>query len=246
MKKILFIFLTLLIVPGTGCLEFHEVVELKADGTAQLTLQIKLPDIAKKKKDPSENKDVEAGVQELMGGLSKAFKLEKNITREEFGIATFQLVVSIPSLNEVKELYRQVDLKEKEGKKEEVKKSKDEFEQLFVKGEHFKIKRSKEGTLKITRTFTPPKAGKAKPSKAKKGDKESENLNQEIEDAVLNAFYFTFEFLSPTEVKSSNAQWVVGNTYRWETTLGYLVKNPFTMEIEIAETPELSAGAVKK
>ena len=225
----------------TACLEFNEITQLAPDGKAQITLVIKMPEIDKEKKSSdAQNKDLEESASDLLGGLSQSFQIVKQEDKREFGISSYSLVVSLPSLAGVKDFYRNTEFKKKDGGKDEVKKGKDSFEQIFLQSEHFKVKKTKEGTLKITRAFQPPKGG-LKSSSGSKDDKEKskemEKLSKDLEDAMLNAFYFTFEFIPPTEVKSSNAGRIVGNTYRWETTFGYLSRNPFTMEMEIADLP---------
>jgi len=225
----------------SACLEFHEIIQLKADGSAQMTLQIKVPQLPKKPGE-STDKDPSKEATDLVEGLTGGMHLEKNEKTEINGITVFRAVVSLDSLNDVRTLYQKVHLKESDPKKQEEKKGKDEFEQLFSKSNHFVVS-SKGDTLNITRSFTPPKAAKPKPE-PKEADKDK--FSKEFEDAILNTFYFTFEFVPPAEAMSNNATLVVADTYRWETCLGYLLKNPFKMEIQIPNTPELKARYGKK
>lgn len=238
------LFMAVLFFSLAACLEFNEVVQLKRDGSALLTLVIKMPDIVDKdkKSEDAQSKDLKDSAEDLLGGLSQGYQIVDQGQRQVNGLNLFTLSVSLPSLEGVKELYRHTGFKKKEGGKAEVSKGKDSFERIFLRSEHFKVKKTKEGTLLITRSFAAPKDGdkasSPKNDKGKEKDKEMEKMNQELEDAMLNAFYFTFEFVSPTEVKSSNATRVVGNTYRWETTFGFLSRNQFTMELEIADLPK--------
>ena len=116
---------------------------------------------------------------------------------------------------------------------EKDKKGKESFDQLLSTS-MFKVKKTKGGNLKITRKFTPPKI-----KKPKKKEKGKEKFNQELEQAFMNMLRFRYEIFVPTEVIETNATQVFGKDLRWETTLGYLLKSPFEINVEIQGTPEL-------
>lgn len=241
MTKIYRAFAILIVFALTACLEFHEIVQLKADGSAELSLQIKVPQFPKKAGD--EDKDPSKEAQDLIEGLSGSLRLVKKDKSDANGVTIFRVVVAMDSLNQVKDLYQKVRLKESDPKKQQEKKGKDEFEQLFIKSHHFQVSGKGADTLTITRSFTPPKIAQPKPEKK---DADKEKFGKEFEEVLLNSFYFTFEFIPPADVTSSNASWVVADSYRWETCLGYLLKNPFKMEIQIPMTPELKTRYGKK
>jgi hypothetical protein len=124
-------------------------------------------------------------------------------------------------------------------KSKDKKKGKEAFDQLLSKSS-YQVKKNKTGTFTITRGFKPPKL-----PKKKKADKGEGKMNQELEEMFLNMFRFKFEVFVPGDVGSNNAEMVFGNNLRWETTFGYLTRNPMMMEFEIPSTPEL-AKSLKK
>ena len=163
MKKFHHAFAILIVFALSACLEFHEIVQLKADGSAQLTLQVKVPQFPKKAGD--EDKDPSKEAQDLIEGLSGSLRLEKKEKSDANGVTIFRVVVAMDSLNQVKDLYQKVRLKETDPKKQEEKKGKDEFEQLFIQSHHFQVNAKNADALTITRSFTPPKIAKPKPEK---------------------------------------------------------------------------------
>ena len=53
--------------------------------------------------------------------------------------------------------------------------------------------------------------------------------------------FIRFELFVPTKVITTNAGEVFGQDLRWESNLGYMLKNPLQLSVEIESTPELEA-----
>jgi len=230
-----------------GCLEIEEITQLTPNGSAELALRISLPDFpaAKKKGGPSKSEAIEENIEDAiqvrpLKGIELLDREEKNV----YGLKVFTLKVRADKLARITSLYSAMKGKGKEKKKskgkEKDKKSRDAMDQLFTKTP-FKVKR-KENRILITRSFVPLPPEKKKGKKAHEKEQKKDNLSQELEETFMNMVRITFEFRSPTKVLDSNAQYFDGQELRWETTLGYLVKNPLEMRIEIESTPELKNG----
>ena len=233
-------FLLFVVFCMTSCLEMTERIQLNPDGSSDISLHISLPDIPddKKKSAPAKEKDLDKEVEAVFSSVQKdGLSLKKGREETITGIKYFTLIGSAEKIYDLKNLYFQM---KKGGKNKEEDKSKEAFEEIFSKS-RFEVKKTKKGVLQITRSFSPPKIKKLKKSSKKVKNQEAE-LGKELEDAFLNVFRIRFEFHSPTKVVHSNAPTVFGRDLRWETTLGYLMKNSFDIKIEIESTPELEKG----
>lgn len=239
-SKIFLMLLTVLWIPG--CLELYELTQPKSDGSGTLTLRISLPDFPDKedKEGQGKDKDIEKEIEESFktSGLKGIELLDKS-EADEFGLKSFTLKVGSQKMTNLPKIYtamKAADEKKGSSKKNKSKKSKEALNELFTKSP-YRIKKTKNNSIIITRKFSPPKA-LMKKTKSKEGKKQEE-LSKELEETFLNAFRLSFEFMSPTQVISSNAPVQFGNDLRWQTTLGYLVKNPFEIRMEIEATPEM-------
>jgi len=242
-KIILFpLFFILLVFPA--CLELGELVKLQTDGRVNFTLRFSIPEIPEKKGVPKSKDDneLEDEIQKMLfapgrGGLKLINKEEKEIT----GIKYFGIEILAQTLGDLTKLYKSMTQQNNKASDKDKKDDAGEeaFRQLF-QNSPYKVKRTKKGTLQISRSFNPPKLKKTKKSPKKDKDS-SDEMGKMLEDKILNTFRIRFEFISPTTVLNSNALHSRGRDLRWETTFGYLLREPFEMKIEIQSTPELDA-----
>lgn len=222
----------------SGCLEFSEFTQIQSDGSVNYELRITIPDFPEKDKKKDPDKDVEKDIAEFMKethvkGLTPVGNEDKKVD----GLKIMAIKLKGNSLLDLNGLYASIGKGPKE--KGDKKKGKEAFDQLFAKS-GYQVKKTKSGTLKISRAFTPPKM-----PKAKKSDEGEKKMNKEFEEMFMNMFRFKFEVFVPTELVQSNAEMVFGNNLRWESTFGYLTKNPMTMEFEIRSNPELDKALAR-
>lgn len=228
----------LLFIQG-ACIEINEVVQMKEDGSTLLNLSIFVPDIPDKKGSSTTTKgkkpeDIAKGLgQANIPGIKFLGEQEKKIN----GLNQVSMNFELPSIQDISKLYKAMDTETKSEDEKKEGNPQVAFDSIFSKSPYV-IKKDSSGNLLITREFKPdPKNLKPKPKKAKKeGDLD---FSDEMGDIFLNMIYITYEFFSPTEIISSNAQQQFGNNLRWKTSLGYLMKNPMKMEIKIKGSPEL-------
>ena len=225
-----------------GCIEFGEVTQLRPDGSVDFTLTVLVPEMPDKKTD-SKTQDMNRELEEVFAALAGA-KLLGRGDETKFGKQRVWFSASLPSLKTLGDIYSGLGKGSAKEDKESPKKSREALDQLFSQRSEYRVVKTKQGSLKISREFKPGKIKEKKPEK--KESKEAEELSKEMEEMMMNSMTFRFEFFSPTEVLSSNATGKFGQTLRWEASLGYLSKNPFKMEFEIASTPELEAALLKK
>lgn len=238
MGKFKYIFLILALIFLPSCLEMNELIQLQNNGSALFTLRISIPEFPEKgKKGPGSGKeDFEKEIGEMFAKTSyKGLELVSKKEEKVFGINNFILQIKANKLGDLQKFYSGMKA-DKKGKKSD--EGKEAFDELFVKSP-YKIKKTKQGTIRISRSFFPPKIKK---KKEKSGDKKKDQFGKGLEEAFSNMFRIRFEFMSPTRVISSNAQRSFGKDLRWETTLGYLMKNPYDIQIEIDASPELEAN----
>lgn len=222
-----------------ACIEINEIVQLKDNGNTQLNLSIFVPDMPDKKgsKTTTQGKKPEDIAKSLGQANIPGIKFLGEQERKMNGLNQVSINFELPHLTDIAKLYQAMDTDSKSdsGKKED--NPQVAFDSIFSKSPYH-LKKDSSGNVLITREFKPdPKNLKPKPKKAKKeGDLD---FGDEMGDMFLEMIYINFEFFSPTEVVSSNAQQQFGNNLRWKTSLGYLMKNPLKMEIKIKSSPEL-------
>lgn len=243
MKKLALLFQACMVLMLVGCIEFDEVVQLRPDGHVDFTLTVLVPELPDKKTD-DKTKDMDKELEEVFNALGGAKLLGKG-EETKFGKQRVWFSASLPSLNTLGDIYSGIGKgsKAEDSKKAEMQKGREALDHIFSQRSNYKVEKTKQGSLRISREFKP---GKIKEKKPDKKDKESEELSKNMEEMMMNSMTFRFEFFSPTEVLSSNATGKFGQVLRWEASLGYLSKNPFKMEFEIAATPELEAALLKK
>jgi len=243
MKMITWALQACLALSLVACIEFDEVTQLRPDGSADFTLTVLIPELPEKKTD-EKAKDVEKEIEEVFQALGAGAKLTGRGEETKFGKQRVWFSASLNSLRSLGDIYSGLGKGSGKASKAETKKGRDAFDNLFSQRNDYRIEKGKAGTLKISREFKPGKIKEKKPEK--KSSKEAEELSKNMEEMMMNSMTFRFEFLSPTEIVSSNATGRFGNLLRWDASLGYLSRNPFKMEMEIASTPELEAALLKK
>lgn len=244
MKKLALVFQACLCFLLVGCIEFDEVVQLLPDGGVDFALTVLVPEMPDKKAE-DKTKDMNRELEEVFGALAGAKLIGKG-EETKFGKQRVWFSASLPSLETLGDIYSGIGKGGKESgaeKKAELQKGREALDHIFSQRSNYKVEKTKQGTLKISREFKP---GKIKEKKVDKKDKETEELSKNMEEMMMNSMTFRFEFFSPTEILSSNATGKYGQSLRWEASLGYLSKNPFKMEFEIASTPELEAALLRK
>lgn len=225
-----------------GCIEFDEVTQLRPDGGVDYTLTVLVPEMPDKKTD-NKTQDMNRELEEVFQALGGA-KLLGRGEETKYGKQRVWFSASLPSLKTLGDIYSGLGKGSAKETKESPKKSREALDHLFSQRSDYRVQKTKQGTLKISREFKPGKIKEKKPEK--KESKEAEELSKEMEEMMMNSMTFRFEFFSPTEILSSNATGKFGQTLRWEASLGYLSKNSFKMEFEIASTPELDAALLIK
>ena len=162
MKKIFNLLFILLISWGlSGCIELYELIQLKADGTAVWTFRVSIPDFPdKKQKGKTGEDDVDEGMADIFSSINKkGLQLVEREEEVKYGLKIFSIKVAANQLEDINQIYKGMgEKKNKSGKK---KKGKDELDQLYG-GSPIKVKKNKDGSLKISRTFKPPKIKKKK------------------------------------------------------------------------------------
>jgi hypothetical protein len=243
MKKLGLLIQACLTLLMAGCIEFDEVVQLRPDGAADFTLIIMVPELPEKDGDPK-SKDVNKEIEEVFQTLGAAAKLTGRGEKTEYGKQRIWFSAFLPSLRSLGDIYSGLGKGSAKDKKDGMKEGREAIDHIFSQRSDYKIEKTKQGSLKISREFKPGKPPKKKAEK--KENKQQEELSKNMEEMMMNSMTFRFEFFSPTEVLSSNATGKFGQALRWEASLGYLSKSPFKMEMEIASTPELEAALLRK
>ncbi len=236
--KLLFISFLLLFIQG-ACIEINEVVQMKEDGSALLNLSIFVPDIPDKKGSTTSVKSKKPeNIAKSLGqvtvpGIKFLGEQEKKIN----GLNQVSLNFEFTSLKDIAKLYKAIDEEAKNDAQKKDEKPQVAFDSIFSKSP-YEIKKDSSGNILISREFKPdPQSLKQKPKTPNK-DMEA-GLNDEMGEVFLNMIYITYEFFSPTDIISSNAQQQFGRNLRWKTSLGYLMKNPLKLEVKIKSSPEL-------
>ena len=242
MKKLALVFQACLCFLLVGCIEFDEVTQLRPDGGVDFTLTVLVPEMPDKKGD-DKTKDMNRELEEVFSALAGA-KLLGRGEELKYGKQRVWFSASLPSLKTLGDIYSGLGKNSAKEEKGESKKSREALDHIFSQRSDYRVEKTKQGTLKISREFKPGKFKDKKPEK--KESKDAEELSKNMEEMMMNSMTFRFEFFSPTEILSSNATGKYGQALRWEASLGYLSKNPFKMEMEIAATPELEAALLRK
>ena len=226
-----------------ACIELDEVTQLRPDGGVELTLTVLVPELPETQKN-EKGQDVDRELEEVFQALGSSAKLTGRGEETKYGKQRIWFSASLPSLRSLGDIYSSLGKGSGKESKESEKKSREAIDHIFSQRSDYRVERTKQGSLKISREFKPGKPGSKKADK--KSSKENEELSKNMEEMMMNSMTFRFEFFSPTEVLSSNATGKYGQALRWEASLGYLSKNPFKMEVEIASTPELEAALLRK
>ena len=244
MKTLRILLLPILCLVMTGCLELHEIIQWQKDGSAIYTMRVSIPEFPEKDggKKGKKDKDVEEDIEELFRNTAgTGLQLLDKKDQELFGLKVFSLKLKAEKFPDLNKFYKKMSMGKKakaaEGKKKGKDQGKEAFEQLFTKSP-YKFKKTKNGTIQVSRSFSPPKIKKPKKSKKKEDKKQ---LGKELESTFMNMFRLRFEIFIPTELVESNAQIIFGSNLRLETTLGYLMKSPYEINFEVKSTPELEA-----
>lgn len=219
-----------------GCLEISELLKINKDGTVDYTMSISIPELPEKggKKGVEDQKEMEEDIQEFFSvNVGKGLAFVGKSDEVLHGIKVFSLKLKADKLTDLNQFYKLLAKKPTTNKKGEKDKGKEAFNQLYSTA-LFKVKKTKKGTLKITRSFSPPKI-KEDTSKAK----DKEKLGKDLDKMVMNMLGFRFEIIVPTQVIETNGLQIIPGDLRWETTMGYLSKSPFELNFEIQSTPEL-------
>lgn len=235
-----FIFSCLLLFIQGACIEINEVIQMKEDGTTLLNLSIFVPDVPDDKassKTSAKGKKPEDIAKSLAGANISGIKFLGEQEKKINGLNQVSLNFELASLQDISKLYQTIDEAEKASDEKKGANPQASFDHIFSKSP-YTVKKDSSGNIIITREFKPdPKNLKPKPKvKKKEGDLD---FGDEMGDVFLNMIYITYEFFSPTDIISSNAQQQFGRNLRWKTSLGYLMKNPLKMEIKIKSSPEL-------
>ncbi len=250
MKLLKYLPLFLILFSLSACFQFEEVLQLSENGEILMDFQMKIPmepGQGKKDKKPTPSDPTLKGLKEGLRQEEIApLKLIKVKEESRDGYVWGGFTLSAPSLKDLKKFYQNFDLKSSppkvplgDEKPSNEKAGKDKvLEETLAKGD-FKIQKLKNGHLLITRTFTPPPAQIEKKSAARQKNGKQEESAQNPEDGLMDIVSFRFEFISPTNVISTNAQQQYGRSLRWSTNLGYLTSKPFKMEMEIESNPAL-------
>ncbi|GEM_PF-4806705 len=244
MTKLFFVSLfsfLLLFIQG-ACIEINEVVQMKENGSALLNLSIFVPDIEDKKGSTNVKSKNPADIaKSLAEGDIDNIKFLGEQEKKMNGLNQVSLNFELSSLKDSVKLYQKIEEAEKANpEKKESDKNKAAFDKIFSQS-RYEIKKDKSGTITISREFkpTPDLLKKASKKQNKKDPNDFSNEMGDMGDLFVNMIYVSFEFFSPTEIISSNAQQQFGNNLRWKTSLGYLMKNKMTMEIKIKSSPAL-------
>lgn len=228
----------LLFIQG-ACIEINEVVQMKEDGSTLLNLSIFVPDIPDKKgaATSAQGKKPEDIAKSLGQANIPGIKFLGEQDKKINGLNQVSLNFELASLQDIAKLYQTIDEAEKASAEKKEGNPQASFDHIFSKSP-YTIKKDSSGNILISREFKPdPKSLKPKPKKVKK---EGElDFGDEMGDIFLNMIYITYEFFSPSEIISSNAQQQFGNNLRWKTSLGYLMKNPLKLEMKIKSSPDL-------
>ncbi|HEX5034496.1 MAG TPA: hypothetical protein VFW62_08460, partial [bacterium] len=225
-----------------GCIEFDEVTQLRPDGGVDFTLTVLVPEMPDKKTD-EKTQDMNRELEEVFAALDGA-KLLGRGEETKYGKQRVWFSASLPSLKSLGDIYSGLGKGSGKESQESAKKSREALDHIFSQRNEYRVEKTKQGNLRISREFKPGKVKAKKPEK--KESKEAEELSKNMEEMMMNSMTFRFEFFSPTPVLSTNATGRFGQALRWEASLGYLSKNPFKMELEIASTPELEAVLLGK
>ncbi len=229
MKTVKLFFLLLISLSFLSCVETEEILFLKKGGAVSWTLNIKLPDTSKMstdKKNPpiTTNKayQVDAAALKLLG-----------ITYHEdhrimAGVEKFAISLDLPSPALLKEVYDKIKPDESAAKPDD-KKAMESFDAMFSGKNAFQFKQQGD-TYTITRKILLPKP---KEDKAKKKQKDDLGFGKEFGDMFLNMMYVRFEIITEGEIISSNAHERVGNSLRWEASIGGLMRGALLMEAKI-------------
>lgn len=235
--------LLLLFIQG-ACIEINEVAQMKEDGSALLNLSIFVPDIDEKKNGKTEVKgkkpeEIAKGLSQVrVSGVKFLGEQEKKVN----GLNQVSLSFDLSSLRDNAKLYQALDTLDKAStEKKEGDKTQLAFDKIFSNSPYV-LRKDGSGNILITREFKPTPELLKKPAKKPSKDGQAD-FSDEMGDIFLNMIYINFEFFSPTEVISSNAQEQFGRNLRWKTSLGYLMKNRLRMEMKIRSSPELEKAA---
>jgi len=239
--KLFFVSFLLLFIQG-ACIEINEVIQMKDNGSALLNLSIFVPDI-EDKKNPNNKTEVKGKKPEdiaksLGQGDIENIKFLGEQEKKVNGLNQVSVNFELTSIKDNFKLYQKLDALDKgSSEKKEDDKTQIAFNKIFADS-HYTLKKDGAGNVLITREFKPTPELLKKP--VKKASKDGQpDFSNEMGDIFVNMIYINFEFFSPTEVISSNAQEQFGRNLRWKTSLGYLMKNKLVMEIKIKSSPEL-------
>ncbi|MBL7684638.1 MAG: hypothetical protein JNK65_01220 [Deltaproteobacteria bacterium] len=238
MRFFKYLSLMTLFVIQASCIDFNDIVMVNSDGSSQLTFQVSLPDLEsdKKLKDPDKSKKE---IISLFQSLSKSsLQVLENTDKKEAGLEKLTMKVALSSLEQLKIFYRV--LGEESGKKPEGSSEKEDYIDKIFTSHQIEIKPLSDRRVRITRTFTPPKI------KEEKKKKDSGPEFKELEQGILGSIRFRFEWNTPLKIVSSNAHSMVGNSARWEVSIGSLMKQPFSMQIELEGEPDAIKQLIKK
>lgn len=238
---LIFLYSLLLLFIQGAYIEINEVVQMKEDGATLLNLSVFVPDIDDKKNSKSDVKgkkpeDIAKGLaQANVAGIKFLGEQEKKVN----GLNQVSLNFELSSIRDNIKLYQALDTLDKASTtdKKEDDKPQAAFDKIFSNSPYL-VRKDGSGNIVITREFKPTPELLKKP--VKKAPKDGQmDFSDDMGDIFLNMIYINFEFFSPTDVISSNAQEQFGRNLRWKTSLGYLMKNPLKIEMKIKGSPEL-------
>lgn len=232
MQKIKIFFLLVMGFSFLACVETEEILYLKKGGTVSWTLNIKLPDTSKTNADNNKspittNKayQVDAAALKLLG-----------ITYHEdhrimAGVEKFSISLDLPNPGLLKEVYDKIKPDESAAKPDD-KKAMESFDAMFSGKNAFQFKQQGDIYI-ITRKILLPKPKEAVAKKKVKNSKDEFGFGKEFGDMFLNMMYVRFEIITDGEIISSNAHERVGNSLRWEASIGGLMRGALLMEAKI-------------